>query len=403
MKLNKFIEPNEPINYLNTNKQIIIPEKYLQKEIRAVWVSNVVNIDLPTVENIEEYQKKVTTLFDTFGEFNINCVYFQVRSNNDAFYESKLNPYSRYLTGKEGLKPPFDILNWVISEARKRNIEFHAWCNPYRISTDGKLSIEEYLDTCDDLNFAKKYPEYIILDKSGKLILNPSKKEVIDFVIASMVELATNYDIDGIHFDDYFFPYSGLSDIFNDLPDYEQRKDKTLSLGDFRRKNVNEVIKGVYDNLKKINIELQFGISPFGIWKNKQSDKLGSNTAPTCSESYYGQFADSYKWVKDGIIDYICPQIYWQFGHKVAPFADILDWWVSVCENTDVDLFIGHPAYRLGEVGEFENSLEIVNQVKYANQFETVKGNVFFTAKTFIDKEKAKPGMEKLKKLLNEV
>ena len=403
MKLFKFKDSTEPINYLDTSKQIDIPEKYISKEFRAVWVSNVANIDLPTTEDIEAYQKRVIKLFDTFKEFNLNAVFFQVRTNNDAFYESKLNPYSRFFTGKEGRKPPFDVLKWVIEEARLRKLEFHAWCNPYRVSRDGKLSIDEYFKTCDDNNFAKKHPEYIVLDKGGKLILNPCKKEVKDFIVESMVELATNYNIDGIHFDDYFYPYSGLSDTVNDLNEFESREDKSLSLGDYRRKNVDEVIKGVYDALKTINPKLKFGVSPFGIWKNKDSDKLGSNTAPACSESYYGQYADSYKWIKDGIIDYIVPQIYWEFGHKIAPFADICDWWVSVCKDTNVDLYVGHAAYRYGNDGEFENELEIVNQLRYANKYKTVKGNVFFTAKTFIDKEKAMPGMEQLRKLLNEV
>ena len=216
-----------------------------------------------------------------------------------------------------------------------------------------------------------------------------------------MVELATNYNIDGIHFDDYFYPYSGLSETVNDIVDYENREDKSVSLGDFRRGHVNDVIRGIYQEIKKIDSNLKFGVSPFGIWKNKTSDELGSNTAPACSESYSGQFADTYAWIKEGIIDYVVPQIYWQFGHKIAPFADICDWWVSVCKDTSVDLYIGHAAYRLGEEGDFENKLEIVNQVKYANQFDTVKGNVFFTHKNFIEDNKVKEGMKELKRLLN--
>lgn len=402
MKLKKY-NTNKPINYLNTDIQIEIPEYYIQKEYRAVWVSNVANIDLPTVENLKKYQERVINLFNTFVEYNLNMVFFQVRTNNDAFYKSELNPYSRFLTGTEGLEPPIDIFKWVIKEAKKRNLELHAWCNPYRISVNNKLTITEYLDTCDDLNFAKKHPEFIVLDKGGKLILNPCKSEVKDFIIESMVELASNYDIDGIHFDDYFYPYSGLSETVNDLEDFEKRTDKSLSLGDYRRKNVNDVIKGVNVAIHEVNDRLKFGVSPFGIWKNIDTDVLGSNTASACSESYYGQFADSYHWIKSGIIDYIVPQIYWEFGHKIAPFGDILDWWKDVVKETKVDLIIGHAAYRLGNIGDFENKFEIVNQLKYANQFESVKGNAFFTAKTFLDKEKAMPGMEKLKKLLNEV
>ncbi len=403
MKLYKYNSNNEPINYLDTNIQIEIPEKYIAKEYRAVWVSNVANIDLPTVKDLKEYQNKVIEYFDTFVEYNLNTVFFQVRTNNDAFYESKLNPYSRFFTGEEGKKPPIDVFEWVIEEAKKRNLEIHAWCNPYRISVNGKLSIKDYLQTCDDNNFAKLHPEYIILDKGGKLILNPCKSEVKQFVINSMVEIVTNYNVDGIHLDDYFYPYSGLSDEVNDLEDFNNRANKTMSLGDFRRENVSDLIKGINAAIHKVDKKLKFGVSPFGIWKNKKTDPQGSNTAPACSESYSGQFADSVEWIKNEMLDYIVPQIYWPFGHKIAPFGDILDWWKDIVKGTNVDLLIGHPAYRLGEKGDFENDEEIVNQIKYANSFKTVKGNVFFTAKTFIDKNKKIQGMDKLKKLLNEV
>jgi len=403
MKLYKYKAKNEPITYLNTDIQIEIPDVYIEKEYRAVWVSNVANIDLPTVEDLKRYQAKVIQYFDTFVEYNLNTIFFQVRTNNDAYYYSKLNPYSRFCTGKEGKEPPFDVFAWVIKEAKKRNLAIHAWCNPYRVSYDGKLSIDEYLATCDDLNFAKKHPEYLVLDKGGKLILNPTKTEVKQFVIASMVEIVENYDVDGIHLDDYFYPYSGLSDTVNDLADFNNRLDKTMSLGDFRRKHVNDLIKGINDAIHQVDEKLLFGVSPFGIWRNKASDIAGSNTAPACSESYSGQFADSLAWVKEEMLDYIVPQIYWPFGHKIAPFGDILDWWKDQVKGTNVDLLIGHPAYRLGEKGDFENPEEIVNQIKYANQFETVKGNVFFTAKTFIDKTKKQQGMNNLKELLNEV
>lgn len=403
MKLYYFKDETKRLCYLGTDKQIEIPDNYTQKPVRGLWVSNVLNIDLPVIEDIQTYKNHVITMLDTCLSYNINTIYFQVRTTNDAFYESKLNPYSRYLTGQEGKKPEFDVLNWIIKETKKRSIEFHAWCNPYRLSVDGKLSLEDYLQTCDDLNFAKRNKDVIIADQNGKLILNPAKLKVQKFIIDSMKELATNYDIDGIHFDDYFYPYSGLHKELNDLLDYEHRDKKDLSLADFRRNNVSAVIQGVHDMLKDLNPKIRFGVSPFGIWKNKSSDPLGSNTGSACSESFSGQFADSYKWVKEEMVDYIVPQIYWEFGHKIAPFADICDWWVDLCRDTKVDLYIGHAAYRLGDDNEFANPYELVNQVKYTNQFQEVKGNIFFTYSTFIDKEKSKEGMIKLKMLLSEV
>ncbi len=397
MKLYKYTD-KLPVNYYNTDKQVEIPENYNEKEIRAMWISNVANIDLPIIDEIQNYKAHITKMLETCTSYNINTIFFQVRTTNDAFYESKLNPYSRFLTGKEGKQPQEDILKWIIEETRKRNISFHAWCNPYRVSYNGKLSIDEYLDTCDDLNLAKRHPEYIILDKGGKLILNPALKEVQQHIIDSMAELANNYDIDGIHFDDYFYPYSGLDEVFNDIKEAEKQP---LSLGDFRRENVNQVIEGVYNCLKEINPKLQFGVSPFGIWKNQKENEYGSNTDQACSESYYNQYADTIAWINKEIIDYVVPQIYWEFGHKIAPFADICDFWVNALKDSTVKLYIGHASYRLGNDGEFENTNEIVNQIKYANNFDKVTGNVFFTYKTFIDQGKPYPGMQKLKALLN--
>jgi len=395
---------NEIVCYYNTEKPVEIPTEFTPKKVKALWVSNVVNIDLPVVVGDgEAYKQAINKLLDTCEEFHINTLYFQVRTTNDAFYKSKLNPYSRFLTGIEGKEPPFDVLAWVIQETKKRGIEFHAWCNPYRVSANGTLSQEDYLKTCDPHNFAVRHPELLIQDATGKLILNPARDEVKEFIIYSMVELAMNYDVDGVHFDDYFYPYGGLHNEHDDTAEYHERINLEESLGDFRRRHVNDVIKGVHEALKKMNPSLQFGVSPFGIWKNKDTDPNGSNTSPKCSESFVTQYADTVFWVQEGYVDYIVPQIYWEFGHKIAPFADICDFWVDVCKDTDVKLYIGHGAYRLGSKGDWLNSDELTDQLKYANQFEQVDGNVFFTYHTFTDGLEAEEGIRKLQKLLEEV
>ena len=388
-----------PIYHFGTENPITIENTYHEKPFRAFWVSNVVNIDLPTVNNIEDYQQKVIQMLDTAIAYRMTAILFQVRTTNDAFYRSELNPYSRYFTGIEGKEPPFDVLAWIIEETKRRGLEFHAWCNPYRISLNGNIPKDEYLKTCDDKNFAKRHPELIVKDKKGQIILNPAREEVKQFLVDSMVELVSNYAVDGIHFDDYFYPYAGLDDVENDLKDYEYRENKSWSLGDFRRHHVTDAMEKIYHALKKHDPKLRFGLSPFGIWKTKYSDPMGANVDPHCGECYYGQYADAYDWVRRGIIDYIVPQIYFDFAHKLAPFADIVDWWAEVCKNSNVDLYIGHGAYRLGTDGRYINPNEVVDQVMYANQYESVKGNVFFTYKTFIDIDKAKEGMDRLKAL----
>ncbi len=399
MKLFYYKDKEKPICYYNTNKQIEIPNTFNLKPFRGMWVSNVANIDLPILEDEQSYKEKINRMLEVAKTFNINAILFQVRTTNDAFYESKLNPYSRYLTGQEGKKPLFDVLKYVIDEAKKYNIEIHAWANPYRVSLNGIIKQEDYIKTCDPLNFAIKHNEFVILNKEGQMILNPAKEEVRQHIIDSMKEIVRNYEVAGIHFDDYFYPYQGLDESCNDLKDYEQREDKKMSLGDFRRHQVDLVIKGVHDALKKENPKIRFGVSPFGIWRNNTNDALGSNNGPGATESYENQYANSYKWVKEGYCDYIVPQLYWEFGHKIAPFADLCDWWQNLCKDSNVDLYIGHGAYRLGQEGEYENPLEITNQVTYANQYDTVKGNVFFTYKTFIDEDKNRLGMCELKKL----
>lgn len=401
MRLYSYKNKEQKINYFKTDVQVEIPEIYVQKDMRAFWVSNVVNIDFPVLENEKEYKKLIHQMIDTAVEFNINTIFYQVRPLNDAFYKSKLNPYSRYLSGKEGVKPLFDVLEYTIKEAKKYNIEIHAWCNPYRVSLGLETSKEEYLNTLDDLNFAKKRPDLVITDSKNQLILNPTSEEVKEFIIDSMIEIVENYDVAGIHWDDYFYPYAPLSEHDNDLENFEKREDKSMDLASFRRFHITDVIKRLHQELKKKEDKLCFGVSPFGIWRSKGVDPKGSNSDDSTSMSYDRQYADSYDWVKNEYIDYIVPQLYWEFNHPVAPFADLATWWADLVVGTNVKLYIGHGLYRQGREGDYENPLEIVNQLKFVNNFDSVDGNIFFTYHNFIkEDDPAKEGVKELKKLL---
>lgn len=404
MQLRYFKQPNQKIYYYNTTTPVEIPAKLNHKKpFLAMWVSNVANIDFPKLENPIDYQKRIIDMLEAAKSYHLNAIFYQVRTTNDAFYTSKLNPISRYLTGQEGKQPPFDVLKFVIDEAKKRHIEVHAWCNPYRVSLNGLIKKDDYLRTCDPNNLAVKRPDLIILNKEGQIILNPAKPEVRQHIIDSMIEIIENYEVAGIHFDDYFYPYQGLDDTMNDLADFEQRSDKSMSIHDFRRHQVSLVIEGVYKAIKATNPSIRFGVSPFGIWRNNEVTPLGAHVSPKATQSYDNQYADSYLWVKKGYIDYIVPQLYWEFGHPLAPYADLCRFWVNVCKNTSVDLYLGHGAYRLGNEGEYENPEEVSNQLKFANPYKTVKGHVFFTYKTFINQDKSKLGMESLRKTLKEV
>ncbi|MDL2292064.1 family 10 glycosylhydrolase [Acholeplasma sp. OttesenSCG-928-E16] len=400
MKLFYFKDKEKPVCYYNTDKQVIIPDEYKEKELRGIWVSNVLNIDMPTTKDLKKYEDKCHEIIKTCKEYNINTLFFQVRTSNDAFYQSDLNPYSRFLTGKEGEKPPYDVFKWFLELAKSANIEVHAWCNPYRVSC-AEMTLDEYLATCDDLNFAKKHPDALCeVAKGSKFILNPAREDVKQFVVDSLVEIASKYDVAGVHIDDYFYPYEGLKEGFDDSKEFANRIDKSMSLDEFRRFHITDVIKRLHKGIKQVNKNQRFGVSPFGIWMNKANDERGSNTDPKCSQSFDNQYADTYAWVKEEIIDYIVPQLYWDLGHPIAPFADLCDWWANLCKGSNVDLYIGHGAYRLGSDGQYQDKDEVVNQLKYANQYETVKGNVFFTYHSFIDKGKIEDGMKELKKTL---
>lgn len=402
MKLFYFKDSKKPLNYFETEEQIIVPNEYKEKSVRAVWVSVVENIDLPVLTDEKAYKKELDTIVANCVKYNLNTIYFQVRPLNDAFYKSKLNPYSRYLTGKEGLAPSFDVLTYIIEKAKEHDIEIHAWANPYRVSRAlGELTKEEYLNTLDDINFAKLYPELTITDSNNMLILNPTSEEVKQFIIDSMVEILENYDVKGIHWDDYFYPYAPLSDHDNDLPNFEKRENKEQTLEEFRRFHVTDVIRRTHLAVKAVNKDLQFGVSPFGIWRSIHTDPRGANISKNTSESYRNQYADTYEWVKNEYIDYIVPQLYWEFGHHLAPFGDLAKWWADVVRGTNVKLYIGHASYRLGREGEFENPEEVSNQLRFVNAMDEVDGNVFFTYKNFNGIEADPKGMESIRKTLN--
>ncbi len=397
-KLN--INTKQKITYFGSNKIVVIPNKMLNIPRKAMWVSNVMNIDLPVItDDGKKYIKELEKLIAFSEENNIKRLYFQVRTTNDAFYQSKLNPWSRFASSKEGEKPTVDPLSMIIKLAHEKNIEIHAWLNPYRVSKDGSKSIDEYLMTCDDLNFAKRNKELIVLDKNGKLILNPASSRVKKHVLDTILEIVDNYDVDGIHFDDYFYPYAGLDEKYNDLSTYEIYHFPNENIDDFRRRQVNELVFSVHKVLKRDYPNVLFGISPFGIWKNKKENEFGSNTSPKCMESYYAQYADSVLWVKKGWIDYIVPQLYFSFGHEIAPFADLVDFWVEVVNNTGVELCIGHGVYRLGSDGDWLDDNELKDQVLYTSKYPDIKENAFFTYSSFVKETKTQNGIKQWKKL----
>lgn len=383
-----------------------IPKRFnaTKLQMRGIWVATIGNIDFHKHQKKTSFQKEFLEVVNNLAKNNFNTIIFQVRPLNDAFYKSKLNPWSRYLSGKEGEGiSGFDPLKFMVEETHKRGMEFHAWLNPYRVTGKTPLRKRAYLETLSPKNFARIHPDSVLEiplnDGNYQLILNPGEPEVIKFIQETVKEIADNYNVDAIHFDDYFYPYKDIGNI--DKKSYIANNPEKLSLGDWRRKNVNTMIMGVHALLKSSGGKIKFGISPFGIWANRENCLEGSLSKGT--QSYFEQFADSRLWVKEGWIDYIVPQLYWQFSHDVAPYAAMLDWWVGVTAKSRVSLYIGQPVFRLGSAGPWKNSNEVFDQLRYNSKYKTVKGTVLFSYKSVFQPQNKcmKQGAKKILEAIN--
>lgn len=348
--------------------------KYNSSKIRGVWVATVGNLDFPSKQglSVEKLKSELTQIVDICAKTGLNTIFFQVRPTADALYNSSIFPWSKYLTGKQGraLKSKFDPLKYIIEEAKAKGIAVQAWINPYRVSID----THRFKDLHKS-NPARKNKKLIVKCSDGNMYFNPGLKKSRDIVVAGVKEIIENYNVQGIHFDDYFYP-----DVkFNDDATYEKYGKKFKTKRAWRRNNVNLLIKEVQAMVKKVNPEVQFGISPAGVWANKDNHKLGSDTRG--NESYYVHCADTRKWVKKNWIDYIIPQIYWEIGNKFADYKALVEWWSDVAGGTNTKLYIGLAAYRLDKKSSEKvwRSIKMLRrEVKLNRKYEEVSGSVFF-------------------------
>lgn len=351
-------------------------------EFRGVWVATVVNIDWPKngLDSVEKQKKDFLQILDFYDTLNFNAVIVQIRTAGDAFYKSNYAPWSRFLTGKEGesKKSDFDFLEWMIDESHQRGMEFHAWLNPYRATFNLKT---DNLSPIHDLNL---HPEWM-LKYGKKYYYNPGIPEVRERLVTIMDEVITRYDIDAIHFDDYFYPYKIKDEVFKDSLSFAYHALPNQSLEDWRRSNVDSLVMNIHKNIKNRKPWVQFGISPFGVWKNNSTDPKGSDTKAG-QTTYEDLYADPLTWIENGWIDYLTPQVYWSMDLPVASHAKIVDWWAKNSKNTN--LYIGNAAYKVRSNSDkaWDNKKELPNQLKLARKTSEVKGNVLFSAKSLMNK-----------------
>lgn len=355
-------------------------EKFPKREMRAVWIATVSNIDWPSSPNLTvgQQQKEFVELLGLCKEYHLNTVVFQVRPAADAFYASKFEPWSQWLTGKQGKQPDpyYDPLAFASTECRKWGIDIHVWINPYRAVTDvaNNQTVPGHItNIC---------PEWFLT--YGKIkYFDPALPETRDFVASVVSDIVRRYDIDAIHMDDYFYPYR-IPDI--EFPDGQSFQTYHGNYGpdqkdDWRRYNVDLIIKQLHDSIKSIKPWVELGISPFGVWRNIAKDHKGSKTQAGLT-NYDDLFADVLKWQKEKWIDYVTPQIYWERGKKVADYTVLADWWSH--NSFGAQLYIGQSPYKIDPNSKdkpWRTSDEIVEQIKLNRKYPQISGSMFFSAK----------------------
>lgn len=359
---------------------LLLPSAYAavvptDTQMRGVWVSAIYNLDYPSAgtTSADTLRKEADTILDRCAGLGFNAVFLQVRPTADAYYKSSIFPWSRYLTGKQGTAPSgnFDPLSYWVEGAHKRGMDLHAWLNPYRVTRAG----EDEWQAVSAQNPAKQHPEWVIQYKEN-YYFDPAVPEVRQLVVDGALEIVNNYDVDGIHLDDYFYPETD----FDDAASFARYGAGYRDLGDWRRNNVNLLISALDEALHKADAGISFGISPSGIWDNAKDNPRGSAT--NGHSSYAQSYADSLYWIENGFVDYICPQVYWEIGYEIADFEILLDWWSNAVKNTGVKLYIGIADYRSAETtdtaSKWYGSAEIERQLSMIDTTGKAAGTVHF-------------------------
>ncbi len=388
--------------------KVVLPAPQVKNtQFRGIWVATVKNIDFGPFHSKEEFCGAARQMMRNIAAQNFNAVIFQVRADCDAWYASRINPWSHDLSGKEGVGIGVDPLKVLIDEAHKNHLEFHAWLNPYRVVGSTTLSKKAYLAQLAPNNFARRHPELVLAVPVGNgaisLLLNPGEPLVQQHIVDTVAEIVRKYGVDAIHFDDYFYLYTDLGK--SDLATYNRYAGGIKSIGDWRRHNVTTVICRVHQTIRNVNQasgrKIAFGISPFGIWANRSAAHPdGSCTGG--KEGYAVLCADVRLWIRQGVIDYVIPQLYWGFAHQTAAYAALADWWAAQVRGTKVRLFTGHALHRLGASPEFPEN-EIFNQFRYNQNHPEITGFALFSYHNFFTPEtkSIQRGGQKIRQLMS--
>ena len=346
-------------------------------EFRGVWVATVDNIDWPAKGNFNSDSQKAEfiRLLDMHQRNGINAMIVQIRPAADALYPSQYEPWSEWLTGKQG-KPPvpyYDPLEFMITETHKRKMAFHAWMNPYRAEFTTGVS------TISATHITRLHPDWF-LPYGDKKYFDPGNKAVQHYVAAVVKDVVSRYAVDGVHFDDYFYPYRITGKEFPDNTSYLQYGNG-LKKDDWRRSNTDSIIAMLSRIIKSVNKTCVFGISPFGIWRNADKDPINGSKTNGAASNYDDLYANILLWLKNGWIDYVAPQLYWEFGHPKAPYNLLLDWWNN--HTYGRHCYIGLGIYKANINKAWREHTQLTRQIDSLRSKPNIQGMIFFSSINF--------------------
>ncbi|MBN0045457.1 family 10 glycosylhydrolase [Streptomyces actuosus] len=347
-------------------------------EMRGMWIATVGNRDWPSRSGLtaEAQRRELVAHLDTAARRGLNAVFLQVRPTADALWPSPYEPWSACLTGTQGRDPGWDPLGTAVAEAHARGLELHAWFNPYRIaahSDPGRLVATHP---------ARRHPDWVVT-YGGRLYYDPGLPEVRSFVQDAVLDAVRQYPVDAVHFDDYFYPYPVAGQIFDDAAAYDRHGGGFPSRAAWRRDNIDRLVLETAARIEEVRPGTQFGISPFGVWRNVASDPRGSDTRAGV-QTYDDLYADTRTWVREGWIDYVVPQLYWNIGFAAADYAKLLPWWAEAARGSRTRLYLGEALYKAGDPAQpaaWSDPAELSRHLTLARNHPEARGHVFFAAR----------------------
>ncbi|MFJ5473217.1 glycoside hydrolase family 10 protein [Pectobacterium carotovorum] len=386
--------PSSLVTPLPPAKQPLPAKSQQNKEpMRGVWLATVSRLDWPPVASVNvsspasritQQQDALKGKLDKLKSLGINTVFFQVKPDGTALWPSKILPWSDMLTGNIGEEPGYDPLQFMLDEAHKRGMKVHAWFNPYRVSVNTKPSTVTELNSTLSQNPASVFVLHRdwIRTAGDRFVLDPGIPEARSWITSIVAEVVAHYPIDGVQFDDYFYAESSGS-MLNDGETFKKYGQGFGSKADWRRHNTQLLIEQVSRTIKQLKPDVEFGVSPAGVWRNRSHDAAGSDTRGAAA--YDEAYADTRLWVQQGLLDYIAPQIYWPFARDAARYDVLAKWWADVVKPTNTRLYIGVALYKVGEPSKNEPDWtinggvpELKKQLDLNESMPQINGTILF-------------------------